>query len=74
MTIHELNTILQVPCVTLLALAGILLLRHTKTGLNTWTWISLVVAAISYLILETQFVQERRGLFLLAATGQSRCR
>jgi AraC-like DNA-binding protein len=69
MTIHELNIILQIACVTLLVLAGILLLRHAKTGLNTWTGISLVVAVICYLFLETPFVQERDLLFLIAATG-----
>jgi len=69
MTTHELNIVLQISCVTLLALAGILLLRHAKTGLNTWTGISLVVAVICYLILETPFIQERKVLFLLAATG-----
>jgi hypothetical protein len=33
MIAHELNIVLQIDCVTLLALAGILLLRHAKTGL-----------------------------------------
>jgi AraC-like DNA-binding protein len=69
MTTHELNIILQIACVTLLGLAGILLLRHAKTGLNTWTGISLVIAVICYLILETPFVQERKVLFLVAVTG-----
>jgi AraC-like DNA-binding protein len=69
MTAHELNIILQIACVTLLGLAGILLLRHAKAGLNTWTGISLVIAVICYLILETPFVQERKALFLLAVTG-----
>jgi AraC-like DNA-binding protein len=69
MTTHELNIVLQIACITLLALAGILLLRHAKTGLNTWTGISLVVAVICYLILETPFVHERKVLFLMAVTG-----
>jgi AraC-like DNA-binding protein len=71
MTIHALNIILQIGCVTLLALAGILLLRHAKTGLNTWTGISLVIAVICYLILETPFIHERKLLFLLAVTGST---
>jgi AraC-like DNA-binding protein len=69
MTTHELNVVLQIACITLLTLAGILLLRHAKTGLNTWTGISLVVAVICYLILETPFVHERKVLFLMAVTG-----
>jgi len=68
-TTHEFNIVVQIACVTLLALAGILLLRHAKTGLNPWTGISLVVAVICYLILETPFVHERKVLFLLSATG-----
>jgi AraC-like DNA-binding protein len=69
MTIHELNIILQIACITLLTVAGILLLRHSKSGVNTWTGVSLVIAVICYLILETPFVQERKLLFLLAVTG-----
>ena len=69
MTAHELNIILQIACVTLLALAGVLLLKHAKSGLNTWTGISLVVAVICYLILETSFVHDRKALFLIAVTG-----
>ena len=50
MTPHDINIVLQIACVTILAMAGILLLRHAKTGLNTWTGIGLVVAVICYLI------------------------
>jgi AraC-like DNA-binding protein len=71
MPLHALNMILQTACVTLLALAGILLLLHAKTGLNTWTGISLVIAVICYLILETPFIYERKILFLLAVTGST---
>jgi AraC-like DNA-binding protein len=63
--------ILQIACVTLLALAGVLLLLHAKTGLNTWTGISLVIAVICYLILETPFIHERKILFLIAVTGST---
>jgi AraC-like DNA-binding protein len=66
---HELNIILQVSCITLLAVVGIFLVRYTRTTLNTWTGISLVAAVICYLILETPFVHERKILFLVAVTG-----
>lgn len=69
MTTHELNIILQVSCITLLAVTGIFLLRYTQTTANTWTGISLVIAVICYLILETPFIQERKALFLIAVTG-----
>jgi AraC-like DNA-binding protein len=69
MNAQELNSILQVSCVTLLAVVGIFLLRYTRTTLNTWTGISLVVAVICYLILETPFIHGRKALFLIAVTG-----
>jgi AraC-like DNA-binding protein len=69
MTIHEVNTILQISCITLLAIAGIFLLRYARTAVNMWTGISLVCAVICYLVLDTQFVHERKPLFLIAVTG-----
>lgn len=69
MTIHEVNIILQVSCITLLAVVGIFLFRYTRTTVNTWTGISLVVSVICYLIIETPFVHERKVLFLIAVTG-----
>jgi hypothetical protein len=69
MDIHELNTIIQIACVSILGLAAILLSRHAKKGLNTWTGVSLVLAVSCYLILETRFIQERKILFLIAVTG-----
>ena len=68
MAAHEINIVLQIACLTLLALAGILLLRHAKTGLNTWTGIGLVAAVICYLLLETPTVLGHKPLFLIAAT------
>lgn len=69
MIAHDVNIILQIACLTLLSLAGILLLQHSKTGPHTWTGIGLIVSVICYLLLETPFVHERKFPFLLAATG-----
>lgn len=69
MTAHELNSMLQVSCVTLLALAGVFLFKYSRTALNTWTGISLVAGVICYLVLETPFVHENEVLFLIAVTG-----
>lgn len=69
MTAHQINMLLQISCVTLLALAGILLIRYARTGVNTWAGISFVVAVICYLVLETPVVQASKPLFLLAVTG-----
>jgi hypothetical protein len=69
MIAHEINIVLQIACLTLLGLAGILLLRHSKTGPHTWTGIGLIISVIAYLLLETPFVKDRQILFLLAATA-----
>ena len=69
MTTHGLNIILQVSCVTLLGLAGIFLLKYSRTTLNTWTGISLVVAVICYLVLEAPLIHENKALFVIAVTG-----
>jgi AraC-like DNA-binding protein len=69
MVAHEVNVILQIACLTLLGVAGILLLPHSKTGHHTWTGIGLIISVICYLLLETPLVHDRKILFLLAATG-----
>jgi hypothetical protein len=69
MTTHELNIVLQIVCVTLLALAGIYFFVMRKRDLTHGPAFSLVTAVICYLVLDTPFIQERKVLFLLAATG-----
>ena len=69
MIAHEDNIVLQRAGLTLLSVAWILLLRHSKTGPHTWTGIGLIISVICYLLLETPFVHDRKILFLLAATG-----
>lgn len=69
MTAHDFNIILQISCVTLLGLAGIFLFRYSRTALNTWAGISLIVAVICYLILETPVVRRNDALFLITVTG-----
>jgi AraC-like DNA-binding protein len=69
MNAHELNTILQIACITLLGLVCILLIKHARAGLNTWAGIGLTACVICYLILETPFVQNHHLLLLIALTG-----
>lgn len=69
MNVHDLNTILQVSCLTLLGLVYILLIKHARAGLNTWAGIGLTACVICYLILETPFIQRNHLLFLIALTG-----
>ena len=69
MNAHDLNTVLQITCITLLGVVCILLIKYARAGLNTWAGIGLTVAVICYLILETPFIQSYRILFLIALTG-----
>src|SRR5687768_7212167 len=69
MAAHEFNIILQISCVTVLAVAGIFLFRHTQTTVNTWAGIGLIAAVLCYLVLETPFVQDHQVFFLVAVTG-----
>lgn len=69
MTAHDINGMLQTACVTLLGIVTLLLIRHARSGLNSWTGIGLTICVICYLVLETSLVQTSRGLFLIAVTG-----
>lgn len=69
MNAHDLNTVLQITCITLLGVVCILLIKYARAGVNTWAGIGLTAAVICYLILETPFIQSYRILFLIAVTG-----
>jgi len=69
MTAHEINIILQVSCVTILAIIGTLLIKCGKNDVNTWVGVGLVASVICYLILPSSFVQCNRLLFLISVTG-----
>lgn len=69
MNAHDLNTVLQISCITLLGVVCILLIKYARAGLNTWAGIGLTACVICYLILETPFVQSNRILFFTALTG-----
>ncbi|MBA4055218.1 MAG: hypothetical protein C0490_10935, partial [Marivirga sp.] len=69
MNAHDLNTVLQIGCITLLCVVCIFLIKHALAGLNTWAGIGLTAAVICYLVLETPFIQGYRILFLIALTG-----
>jgi AraC-like DNA-binding protein len=66
---HEINIILQISCISLLGLVMILLLKYSKSGVNTWTGIALTFCVICYLLLETPFIQQTTPLFIIALTG-----
>jgi AraC-like DNA-binding protein len=65
----QLNVILQVATATLLLLVCILLARHSKIGLNTWTGIGFSVSILCYLIVETDVIQSIPLLRIIVSIG-----
>jgi AraC-like DNA-binding protein len=69
MDVQEANTILQIACITILCLVCLLLIKHARSGLNSWTGIGLSASVICYLVVETKFVQDTTPFFVIALTG-----
>jgi AraC-like DNA-binding protein len=69
MTAHEINIILQVSCVTILAIIGTLLVKCGRNDVNTWVGVGLVASVICYLLLPTLLIQSSKLLFVIAVTG-----
>jgi len=65
----ELNTILQVSCITLLGLVGLLFLKHAKSGLNSWTGVGFATAIICYLLIDPELAQGNALPFYILLTG-----
>ena len=68
---ETINFTLQVSCISLLAVAGILLIKFARKGLNSWTGVGLIGSVICYLVLDTSTVQENTLLFLIAVTASA---
>jgi AraC-like DNA-binding protein len=69
MDLHQANTILQIACITILCLVCLLLIKHARSGLNSWTGVGLSVSVICYLVIETKIVQSTTPFFVIALTG-----
>lgn len=69
MPLTELNTIIQIGCITLLVLVGFLLIKHAKSSLNSWTGVSFVLAIICYLLVESDLAKKNVFLFYIFLTG-----
>jgi AraC-like DNA-binding protein len=65
----QLNLILQVATATLLLLVCILLARHSKSGLNTWTGIGFTLSILFYMIAESDVIQSVLVLRIIVAIG-----
>lgn len=66
---QEIHIIVQVATATLLGLVCILLARHSRTGLNTWTGIGFTLSILCYLIVESYVVQSTLILRIVVSIG-----
>jgi AraC-like DNA-binding protein len=69
MFIQQANEIVQIATATLLGLVCVLLARHSKSGLNTWTGISFAASILFYVIVEAEAVQSVPFLRIVASLG-----
>lgn len=66
---QELHFIVQIATATLLGLVCILLARHSRSGLNTWTGIGLTISIFCYIIVESDVVQSMLILRIIVIIG-----
>jgi AraC-like DNA-binding protein len=65
----QVNLILQIATATLLLLVCILLGRHSKSGLNTWTGTGFAISIFCYLIVESDAIQSTPLLRIVFSIG-----
>ena len=70
--LHQANGIVQIVTATLLGLVCILLAKHSRSGLHTWTGISFTLCILCYVIIESEVVQSLPVL-RIAATIAAIC-
>ena len=54
---HQLNLVFQIATATLLLLVCVLLAKHSRGGLHTWTGIALTLSIFCYVVIESETVQ-----------------
>lgn len=54
---HELNLVVQIATATLLGLVCILLAKHSRSGMNSWTGIGFAFSILCYIIVESDVIQ-----------------
>jgi hypothetical protein len=69
MLVPEMNTVIQISAIAVLGLVCLLLIKHAKSGVNSWTGIGLTLAIIGYLLVESALVQSNKLLYYLIFTG-----
>ena len=66
---HQLNLVLQIATATLLGLVCILLAKHSRSGMNTWTGIGFAISIFCYTIIESSAVQSFQVVRIVASIG-----
>jgi len=66
---QELNGIIQVATATLLGLVCVLLVRHSRGGLHTWTGIGFALSIVCYVVIESRTIQAWEVLRIVATVG-----
>lgn len=66
---HQLNLVFQITTATLLGLVCVLLAKHSRSGLNTWTGIGFTVSIFCYVIIESVVVQSIPAVRIIASIG-----
>jgi AraC-like DNA-binding protein len=66
---QEVHFIIQIATATLLALVCILLVKHSRSGLNTWTGVGFTLSIFCYIIVESDVVQSVLILRIIVAIG-----
>ena len=66
---QQINDIIQIVTATVLGLACIFLVKHSKSGLHTWTGIGFTISIFCYVIIESQAIQSVPVLKYIAMIG-----
>lgn len=66
---HQVNLVFQIATATLLGLVCVLLAKHSRGGLHTWTGIGLTLSIFCYVVIESEAVQSLEVLRIVAAIG-----
>lgn len=67
--LQELNGTIQIATTTLLGLVTVLLVKHWRGGLHTWTGIGFTLSILCYVVIESETVQSLQVLRIVATIG-----
>lgn len=65
----QLNLVVQIATATLLGLVGVLLAKHARSGLNTWTGIGFTFTVFCYIIVESNAIESVPALRIITSIG-----